>query len=157
MAEFLIIAVALFFVGMGVYGLAAPARLVAPFGLSADSPTSRAEVRAVYGGFGVAVAALLVFAAFDAYGIRSVASVTVAVALLGMAFGRIVSAVAEPADPLLPRVVLLRGRARPGGTSALRGSPGLVTRRPQPRSEHSGRQVIFAARLRSSGDRARAF
>ncbi|MFC9832581.1 DUF4345 domain-containing protein [Rhodococcus sp. NPDC127530] len=95
MAEFLIIAVALFFAGMGVYGLAAPARLVAPFGLSADSPTSRAEVRAVYGGFGVAVAALLVFAAFDAYGIRSVASVTVAVALLGMAFGRIVSAVAD--------------------------------------------------------------
>ena len=95
MAEFLIIAVALFFAGMGVYGLAAPARLVAPFGLSADSATSRAEVRAVYGGFGVAVAALLFFAAFDAYGIRSVASVTVAVALLGMAFGRIVSAVAD--------------------------------------------------------------
>ena len=95
MAEFLIIAVALFFAGMGVYGLAVPARLVAPFGLSADSATSRSEVRAVYGGFGVAVAALLFFAAFDAYGIRSVASVTVAVALLGMAFGRIVSAVAD--------------------------------------------------------------
>ncbi|MDH6289823.1 DUF4345 family protein [Rhodococcus opacus] len=95
MAEFLIIAVALFFAGMGVYGLAAPARLVAPFALSADSATSRAEVRAVYGGFGVAVAALLFFAAFDAYGIRSVASVTVAVALLGMAFGRIASAVAD--------------------------------------------------------------
>ncbi|AHK32719.1 hypothetical protein OPAG_05601 [Rhodococcus opacus PD630] len=95
MAEFLIIAVALFFAGMGVYGLAVPARLVAPFGLSADSATSRSEVRAVYGGFGVAVAALLFFAAFDAYGIRSVASVTVAVALLGMAFGRVVSAVAD--------------------------------------------------------------
>ncbi|MFD7009646.1 DUF4345 domain-containing protein [Rhodococcus sp. JVH1] len=95
MAEFLIIAVALFFAGMGVYGLAAPARLVAPFALSADSATSRAEVRAVYGGFGVAVAALLFFAAFDAHGIRSAASVTVAVALLGMAFGRIVSVVAD--------------------------------------------------------------
>ena len=95
MAEFLIIAVALFFAGMGVYGLAVPARLVAPFGLSADSATSRSEVRAVYGGFGVAVAALLFFAAFDAYGIRSVASVTVAVALLGMAFGRIVAALTD--------------------------------------------------------------
>ncbi|MFD6062054.1 DUF4345 domain-containing protein [Rhodococcus wratislaviensis] len=95
MSEFLIIAVALFFAGMGVYGLAAPVRLVAPFGLSADSATSRAEVRAVYGGFGVAVAGLLFFAAFDIHGIRSVAAVTVAVALLGMAFGRIVSAVAD--------------------------------------------------------------
>ncbi|MFC0448208.1 DUF4345 family protein [Rhodococcus jostii] len=95
MAEFLIIVVALFFAGMGVYGLAVPGRLVAPFRLTADSATARAEVRAVYGGFGVAVAGLLFFAAFDAYGIRSVAAVTVAVALLGMAFGRIVSAVAD--------------------------------------------------------------
>ncbi|MDF3307728.1 DUF4345 family protein [Rhodococcus sp. T2V] len=92
MAEFLIIVVALFFAGMGVYGLALPARLIAPFGLTADSASARAEVRAVYGGFGVAVAGLLVFAAFDSYGIRSVAAVTVAVALLGMAFGRIVAA-----------------------------------------------------------------
>ncbi|RZL82313.1 MAG: DUF4345 domain-containing protein [Rhodococcus sp. (in: high G+C Gram-positive bacteria)] len=95
MAEFLIIVVALFFAGMGAYGLAVPDRLVAPFRLVADSATARAEVRAVYGGFGVAVAGLLFFAAFDAYGIRSVAAVTVAVALLGMAFGRIVSAVAD--------------------------------------------------------------
>ncbi|MFC9555594.1 DUF4345 family protein [Rhodococcus sp. NPDC056960] len=95
MAEFLIIVVALFFAGMGVYGLAAPGLLVAPFCLAADSATARAEVRAVYGGFGVATAGLLFFAAFDAYGIRSVAALTVAVALLGMAFGRIVSAVAD--------------------------------------------------------------
>ncbi|TQC50779.1 DUF4345 domain-containing protein [Rhodococcus sp. WS4] len=95
MAEFLIIVVALFFAGMGMYGLAVPDRLVAPFHLAADSATARAEVRAVYGGFGVAVAGLLFFAAFDADGIRSVAALTVAVALLGMAFGRIVSAVAD--------------------------------------------------------------
>lgn len=56
MAEFLIIVVALFFAGMGVYGLAAPGLLVAPFRLTADSATARAEVRAVYGGFGVATA-----------------------------------------------------------------------------------------------------
>lgn len=86
-----IVGVAVFFLGMGVYGLVAPAALVRPFGMTADGPESRSEVRAVYGGFGVAVAALLGAAAFDVGGIRTGAVIAVAVALAGMAFGRLVS------------------------------------------------------------------
>ncbi|MGH3646457.1 MAG: DUF4345 domain-containing protein [Micromonosporaceae bacterium] len=89
MANVLIGAVALFFLGMGVYGLAAPAALIGPFGITLDSPAARTEVRAVYGGFGVAIAALLGYAIL-ASAVRQGAVVAVALALLGMAFGRLV-------------------------------------------------------------------
>ena len=52
-----------FFLGMGVYALAAPVALIRPFGIELGSAISRAEVRAVYGGFGVAIAAVLAYAA----------------------------------------------------------------------------------------------
>jgi hypothetical protein len=64
-----IVVAAVFFLGMGVYALAAPAAMIRPFGTELPTAASRSEVRAVYGGFGLAIAA----------------------ALAGMAFGRIVS------------------------------------------------------------------
>ena len=54
--------VAVFFLGMGVYALAAPAALVRPFGITLGESASRSEVRAVYGGFGLAIAGMLVYA-----------------------------------------------------------------------------------------------
>ncbi|MGB0971947.1 MAG: DUF4345 domain-containing protein [Mycobacterium sp.] len=84
-----IVAAALF-AGMGVHGLAAPARLVAPFDISLGTATSRAEVRAVYGGFGLAIAAILVVA-LTSPELRSGILLTVAAALAGMAFGRLAS------------------------------------------------------------------
>ena len=55
--------IAVFFLGMGVYALAAPAALVRPFGITLAEDASRSEVRAVYGGFGLAIAAVLAYAA----------------------------------------------------------------------------------------------
>jgi hypothetical protein len=84
-----IIAVAaLFFLGMGLLALVRPARLVAPFGISLSGPEARLEVCAVYGGFGIAIAALLGVAAFDPAAHRGEV-VAVAVAMLGMAGGRL--------------------------------------------------------------------
>jgi hypothetical protein len=83
---------AVLFVGMGVYGLAAPTRLVAPFDISLGSATSRAEVRAVYGGFGLAIAAILLVS-LTSPELRTGILLTVAAALAGMAFGRVVSAI----------------------------------------------------------------
>lgn len=91
MSAALIAVVGVFFLGMGIYGLAAPARLIKPFGITLDRPEARAEVRAVYGGFGVAVAGVLGYAVLHPQ-LRVGIAVTVAVALAGMAFGRIVSA-----------------------------------------------------------------
>lgn len=81
---------AVFFAGMGVYALAVPARLIAPFDITLGSASARAEVRAVYGGFGLAIAAMLALALAKpdlATGILA----TVAAALAGMASGRLVS------------------------------------------------------------------
>jgi hypothetical protein len=101
-ATVVIVVVAVFFLGMGVYGLARPAALVRPFRMAADSPESRSEVRAVYGGFGIAVAGLLGVAAFDVGEIRTGAVIAVAVALAGMAFGRLVSRLVDTATAFYP-------------------------------------------------------
>jgi hypothetical protein len=82
---------------MGVAALVRPALIWAPFGVVPTTPASRSEVRAVYGGFGLAIAALLVFAVEDASaGVREGILLAVAASFLGMAAGRVVSALVEP-------------------------------------------------------------
>ena len=55
---------------------------------------ARNEIRAVYGGFGIAIAALLVLVSGNAT-LRPGVMLAVAVALLGMAAGRVVSLLIE--------------------------------------------------------------
>ena len=93
MAVAVIGVIAVFFLGMGIYALAAPAALVRPFGITLGESASRAEVRAVYGGFGLAIAGVLAYAAIADGELRTGILVTVGAALAGMAFGRLVSAV----------------------------------------------------------------
>jgi uncharacterized protein DUF4345 len=85
--------IAVFFFGMGVYALAAPAAIIRPFGITLVDATSRSEVRAVYGGFGLAIAGVLVFAVLEQGDLRTGIVITVGAALAGMAFGRLVAAV----------------------------------------------------------------
>ncbi|GLX99412.1 DUF4345 family protein [Herbidospora sp. NBRC 101105] len=89
------VVVAIFFAGMGVYGLVAPEKLVAPFGMRVTSADGRSEVRAVYGGFGLATAAALTPAALDAGTLRDGVLVAMALALGGMALGRAVAMLLE--------------------------------------------------------------
>jgi hypothetical protein len=98
----IIVIAAVFFLGMGVYALIAPAALAKPFRIVVDAPESRSEIRAVYGGFGLAIAAVLAAAAFDAGGIRTGAVITVAAALAGMALGRLLSRLADKATAFYP-------------------------------------------------------
>lgn len=97
-----LLGVAVLFAVMGAYGLAAPAALVRPFAIVLSGPAARAEVRAVYGGFGLAIAVVSTLAALDLGGIRTGAVTTVAVALLGMAGGRLVARVTEPPGGFYP-------------------------------------------------------
>ena len=90
-----------FFLGMGGSALARPAALIRPFGITLPIPESRAEVRAVYGGFGLAIAGVLALAAADP-GLRDGILVTVAAALGGMAFGRLVSGVVDRPEAFYP-------------------------------------------------------
>ncbi|MBU3707051.1 MAG: DUF4345 domain-containing protein [Mycobacterium sp.] len=98
----LVIAVTgVFFAGMGVFALARPAALIRPFGITLPIPESRAEVRAVYGGFGLAIAGMLAVAAGDP-ALRDGILLTVAAALGGMAFGRLVSGVIDAPKAFYP-------------------------------------------------------
>lgn len=85
--------VAVFFLGVGVYALAAPAALVRPFGITLAQDASRSEVRAVYGGFGLAIAAILAYSALADAELRKGILLTVGVALVGMALGRVAAAI----------------------------------------------------------------
>jgi len=87
--------VAIGFAGMGIAALVRPAFIWAPFGVEPTTPESRSEVRAVYGGFGLAIAGLLVLTD-DSAGLRDGVLVAVAVSLVGMAAGRLASALVEP-------------------------------------------------------------
>ncbi|MEU2039931.1 DUF4345 domain-containing protein [Nocardia niwae] len=94
--------VGVFFLGMGVYALAAPAALIRPFGIRLTESSARYEVRAVYGGFGLAMAAVLTVAALDLGSLRGGIMAAVGAALAGMAFGRVVSAVLDERAAFYP-------------------------------------------------------
>lgn len=93
MSQAVIVIVGVFFLGMGVYALAAPAMMLRSFGFALGTDVQRAEVRAVYGGFGVAIAAVLGYAVASPGQLRTGVLITVGAALAGMAFGRLASAV----------------------------------------------------------------
>ena len=93
--------VAVFFFGMGLYGLTRPAALIRPFGITLPSTEARAEVRAVYGGFGVAIAGILAVAAMG-HAMRDGILLAVATALMGMAFGRLVSGAVDTPKAFYP-------------------------------------------------------
>lgn len=82
--------VAAMFFGMGVCSLVAPDRFLRVFGSQVLDRNGRCEVRAVYGGFGLAIAGLLVYVTIvDLH--RTGVLLGVSVALAGMALGRVVS------------------------------------------------------------------
>jgi len=95
MATTMVLAAAVFFAGMGLLALVRPPAVVAVFRIPLEHSDARCEVRAVYGGYGIAVAALLIAAAGrnDAFGDGLVAAT--AIGLAGMAGGRLVGLVAD--------------------------------------------------------------
>ena len=101
MSTIVIVLAAVFFLGMGCFALASPAALIRPFGITLPIPESRAEVRAVYGGFGLAIAGVLALAASEPT-LRDGILITVAAALGGMALGRLVSGVIDRPKAFYP-------------------------------------------------------
>ncbi|MEU6040478.1 DUF4345 domain-containing protein [Actinomadura sp. NPDC047616] len=109
------ICAAVFFFGMGLYGLVAPAALVRPFGITLGSAEARTEVRAVYGGFGVAVGGLLIWAATASGTARQGVLAAVGVALLGMAAGRLTARAVERPTAFYPSWLYFWVEAAGGG------------------------------------------
>ncbi|CAM3173777.1 DUF4345 domain-containing protein [Mycobacterium intermedium] len=102
MAVVVLTIAAVFFLGMGVYALAAPAAMLRPFAIELPEAQSRSEVRAVYGGYGLAMAVVLTFAAIDPGFHRAGIMTTVGAALAGMALGRLLSALVDKPTPFYP-------------------------------------------------------
>jgi Domain of unknown function (DUF4345) len=96
-----IVVIGVFFAGMGVYALAAPDAIIRPFGITLGEAASRSEVRAVYGGFGLAIAGVLAYGAIET-DVRRGILLAVGAALAGMAFGRLVSAVVDDRTAFYP-------------------------------------------------------
>ena len=93
--------VIVFFVGMGLLALASPESISRTFGTAALTPAGRNEIRAVYGGFGLAVAAMLVVTLYTP-GLRPGVLLAVAASLAGMAGGRLVAALIERPPAFYP-------------------------------------------------------
>lgn len=82
------------FVIMGIGALLKPELVTTQFGIPILSSAGRNEVRAVYGGFGIFMACALAVA-MSRPEMRSGICFTVAAALLGMAAGRLLSALVD--------------------------------------------------------------
>lgn len=110
---------ALFFFGMGIAALVRPPFITTRFGITLEGADAHAEVRAVYGGFGVAIAALM--ACVAALSTRPVVAMVIATATLGMAGGRVLSALVtrgarvHPTGTFVVLEVLLTGLVVYGG------------------------------------------
>jgi Domain of unknown function (DUF4345) len=95
MQDALVLLIAAGFAAMGLAAIARPRDVLAQFGVSVDTVEGRNEVRAVYGGFGLAVAAILAVAALGDPDSADGIVTAIAIALFGMAGGRLVSAAVE--------------------------------------------------------------
>lgn len=91
--------VAALFLLMGLAAFAVPRRFLGSLDLIAETPTARNEIQAVYGGFGVAMALVLVLPLWIP-SLRDGIAVTVALALAGMAAGRVIGALRERPGPV---------------------------------------------------------
>lgn len=91
----IVVIIAVLFLAMGLGAFIVPRTFLAVFDIQAQTAPARNEIQAVYGGYGVAMAAILAWSLTQptlAAGIW----LTIGVALLGMAAGRLVGALREP-------------------------------------------------------------
>jgi Domain of unknown function (DUF4345) len=101
-SDALTLLVAVGFAAMGLLALARPRDVLAQFGVAVETVEGRNEVRAVYGGFGLAIAGLLVVAALGDPSTAEGIVVATGFALLGMAAGRLLGLVRERPAGLHP-------------------------------------------------------
>lgn len=94
------------FAAMGTGALFAPLIITRQFDIGTLTVAGRNEIRAVYGGFGLAMAAMLTVALWYP-SLRTGICLTTAAALAGMAAGRIASAIADSRIPGYPLFYLV--------------------------------------------------
>lgn len=101
-----IVLVMLAFLGMGLGALISPHQVTQQFGISSLTAAGKNEVRAVYGGFGLAMAFMLLVAIYQPE-LKAGICFTLSAALAGMAFGRFVSWSIDKSIARMPLFYLL--------------------------------------------------
>jgi hypothetical protein len=104
-ADIAIGACAIAFAFMGLVAIVTPKRVTQQFDIPVLTVAGRNEVRAVYGGFGIAMSIILVGALF-ADPLRTGICFSVGGALAGMACGRALSAMIDRSIGAYPRLYL---------------------------------------------------
>jgi len=99
----LVVPCALFFLWMGYVALVRPRRFTRLLELDANTPLARSEVRAVYGGYGVAMGATLLAGLVFPRHLPGIAT-TIGIAMTGLAAGRVISCWLDRAMPRMARV-----------------------------------------------------
>ena len=89
-----VLGAALFFGAIGVSAMIRPRNLLQGFSIEAHEPESRNEIRAVYGGFPLVAAALLIFS-LTRPDLSDGILISLASSSAGMGIGRIVSALVD--------------------------------------------------------------
>jgi hypothetical protein len=95
MADAAVIAVAAFYAALGAVCLVQPERVPATFAAAEPPAPYRNEIRAIYGGFPLALAGVLVWATGASDPVREGVVLAAAVSTAGMALGRLVSVAIE--------------------------------------------------------------
>lgn len=88
----LVLIPAVFFITLGVVAIRRPDELLRGFGIVAETVDARNEIRAVYGGFPLALGLTLCGAALVRSDLSTGIVATAAAATLGMSAGRLISA-----------------------------------------------------------------
>jgi hypothetical protein len=101
--SWLVVPCALFFLWMGCVALVRPRKFARLLELDANTPLARSEVRAVYGGYGVAMAGALLVGLLLPRHLAGIAA-TVGAAMTGLAAGRLISCWLDRAMPRMARI-----------------------------------------------------
>lgn len=107
MSVLLVAPCAMFLLWMGCMALYRPRSFVRMLEMDATTPLARSEVRAVYGGYGVAMGAALLAGLFLPTGLPAglpAMATAVSIAMAGMAGGRMVSCALDKAMPRVAKV-----------------------------------------------------
>jgi hypothetical protein len=103
LTPFLVFPCVLFFLWMGAMALLHPSQFLRPMDIQAATVNARNEIRAVYGGFGLAMAGMLL-GAWIWHAHLSGIALALGLSMAGMALGRVISALVDRQFGKLPVV-----------------------------------------------------
>jgi hypothetical protein len=101
--DFLIVLVSAFWLWLGVMAFRHPRHLLRGFGIDTQTIDARNEVRGIYGGFPLAMSAILIGSLFAPH-LKDGIAICIGAATLGMCLGRAISGIIDHKLGKLPKL-----------------------------------------------------